>query len=78
MIPLIGGKRYLGKTMLSRITALLPLSSHVGFGGIIAGKLTVDSTGNANSGTATVEVYDPNGVLLVSLCAETAGTRFDL
>jgi len=45
---------------------------------IIAGKTTVDTTGNANSGTATVEVYDPNGVLLVSLCAETAGTRFDL
>jgi len=33
LIPLIGEKRYLGKTMLSRITALLPLSSHVGFGG---------------------------------------------
>src|SRR5437667_1364744 len=45
---------------------------------IIAGETTVDVTGNANSGTATVEVYDPNGVLLVSLCAETAGTRFDL
>src|SRR5437667_10176105 len=45
---------------------------------IIAGETTVDTTGNANSGTATVEVYDPNGVLLVSLCAETAGTRFDL
>ena len=45
---------------------------------IIAGETTVDETGNANSGTATVEVYDPNGVLLVSLCAETAGTRFEL
>src|SRR5438067_305496 len=45
---------------------------------IIAGETTVDTTGNANSGTATVEVYDPNGVLLVSLCAETAGTRFEL
>src|SRR5213596_3915723 len=44
----------------------------------IAGETTVDSTGNANSCTATVEVYDPNGVLLVSLCAETAGTRFEL
>ena len=30
------------------------------------------TTGNANSGTATVEVYDPNGNLLVSLCAETS------
>ncbi len=45
---------------------------------IIAGETTVDKTGNANSGTATVKVYDPNGVLLVSLCAETAGTRFEL
>ena len=45
---------------------------------IIAGETTVDTTGNANSGTATVEVYDPNGNLLVSLCAETAGTRFEL
>ena len=45
---------------------------------IIAGETTVDKTGNANAGSATVKVYDPNGVLLVSLCAETAGTRFDL
>jgi hypothetical protein len=45
---------------------------------IIAGETTVDETGNANRGSATVKVYDPNGVLLVSLCAETAGTRFDL
>ncbi len=45
---------------------------------IIAGETTVDETGNANAGSATVKVYDPNGVLLVTLCAETAGTRFDL
>ena len=45
---------------------------------IIAGETTVDTTGNANAGSATVKVYDPNGVLLVSLCAETAGTRFGL
>jgi hypothetical protein len=45
---------------------------------IIAGETTVDETGNANAGSATVRVYDPNGVLLVSLCAETAGTRFEL
>jgi hypothetical protein len=45
---------------------------------IIAGELTVDQTGNANSGPATVEVYDPNGNLLASLCAETVGTRFEL
>jgi hypothetical protein len=45
---------------------------------IIAGETTVDKTGNASMGSATVKVYDPNGVLLVSLCAETAGTRFEL
>src|SRR6266480_1569769 len=45
---------------------------------IIAGEITVDETGKANTGSATVKVYDPNGNLLVSLCAETAGTRFDL
>jgi hypothetical protein len=45
---------------------------------IIAGEITVDQTGNANSGPATVEVYDPNGVLLATLCAETVGTRFEL
>jgi hypothetical protein len=45
---------------------------------IIAGEITVDQTGDANSGPATVEVYDPNGVLLATLCAETVGTRFEL
>src|SRR5204862_5236598 len=45
---------------------------------IIAGQTTVDSTGDANTGSATVKVYDPNGNLLVSLCAETSGTRFEL
>jgi hypothetical protein len=45
---------------------------------IITGETTLDRTGNANTGSAKVEVYDPNGVLLVSLCAETAGTRFEL
>jgi hypothetical protein len=45
---------------------------------IIAGETTVDETGDANTGSATVKVYDPNGVLLVTLCAETAGTRFEL
>ena len=45
---------------------------------IIAGELTVDQTGDANSGPATVEIYDPNGVLLGTLCAETVGTRFEL
>ena len=45
---------------------------------IIAGETTVDSTGDANAGSATVKVYDTNGNLLVSLCAETAGTRYEL
>ena len=45
---------------------------------IIAGETTVDNTGDANAGSATVKVYDPNGVLLASLCAETVGTRFEL
>src|SRR2546423_4842413 len=45
---------------------------------IISGETTVDETGDANTGSATVEVYDPNGVLVASLCAETVGTRFEL
>jgi hypothetical protein len=45
---------------------------------IIAGQTSVDATGNANAGSATVKVYDPNGVLLVTLCADIAGTRFEL
>jgi hypothetical protein len=42
---------------------------------IIAGETTVDVTGNANSGPATVQVYAPNGVLVATVCAETVGTR---
>jgi hypothetical protein len=45
---------------------------------IITGETTVDETGNANSGPATVEVYNPNGVLVASLCADAVGTRFEL
>ena len=45
---------------------------------IIAGELTVDQTGDAMAGPATVKVYDPNGVLLATLCADATGTRFDL
>jgi hypothetical protein len=45
---------------------------------IISGETTVDGTGDANAGSATVKVYNPRGVLLVTLCAETAGTRFEL
>jgi hypothetical protein len=45
---------------------------------IITGETTVDATGNANAGPATVQVYDPNGVLTATLCAEAVGTRFEL
>jgi len=45
---------------------------------IISGELTVDATGNVNGGPATVRVYNPNGDLVASLCAEAVGTRFEL
>ena len=45
---------------------------------IIAGETTVDATGNANGGSATVKVYAPNGVLVATACAEISGTRFTL
>ena len=45
---------------------------------IIAGELTVDSTGDRFTGPATVEVHDPNGVLLTTVCADSSGTRFEL
>jgi hypothetical protein len=45
---------------------------------IITGELTVDTTGNTTAGPATVEVYDANGNLTASLCADAAGTRFEL
>jgi hypothetical protein len=44
---------------------------------IIAGTTTVNPTGDTNAGSATVKVYNTRGVLLVSLGAETAGTRFE-
>jgi hypothetical protein len=46
---------------------------------IISGELTVDQTGDAFTGSGgTVQVYDPNGVLVATLCAESVGTRFEL
>ena len=45
---------------------------------IISGETTVDKTGNAAAGPATIDVYDPNGVLIVHLCADAVGTRFQL
>lgn len=45
---------------------------------IIEGELTLDAAGDGNSGPATVEIYDPNGNLIATRCAETVGTRFEL
>ncbi len=45
---------------------------------IITGETTVDATGNANAGTATIQVYDPNGNLIATACAGVSGTRFEL
>ena len=45
---------------------------------IISGTTTVDETGNANGGPATVQVYDASGNLLATLCADAFGTRFEL
>lgn len=45
---------------------------------IIRGKTTVDETGDANAGPATVEIYNASGVLVASLCADAVGTRFEL
>jgi hypothetical protein len=47
--------------------------------GIISGELTVDQTGDAFTGSgASVQIYDPNGVLLSTVCADSTGTRFGL
>ncbi len=45
---------------------------------IITGQTTVDEMGSSNSGPATVEVYNPSGVLVASLCADAVGTRLEL
>ena len=45
---------------------------------IITGETTVDGTGNANAGPATVEIYNASGVLLATFCADAVGTRFEL
>ena len=46
--------------------------------GIITGETTVDETGNASAGPASVEIYNASGVLLATLCADAVGTRFEL
>ena len=45
---------------------------------IVSGELTVDHTGDAFAGPATVEIYNPNGDLVTTLCADSVGTRFEL
>jgi hypothetical protein len=45
---------------------------------IIQAEARVDATGNAYTTSGTVEVYDPNGVLLATGCSESVGTRFEL
>ena len=45
---------------------------------IISGTTTVDATGNANAGPATVEIYNASGVLVATFCADAVGTRFEL
>jgi len=40
---------------------------------------TVDATRDAFAGhDGTVQVYDPNGVLVATFSAESTGTRFEL
>ena len=45
---------------------------------IITGETTVDHGGNTNAGPATVDIYNPNGVLVAHLCADAVATRFEL
>lgn len=45
---------------------------------IIQADATLDRTGDAYTSSATIEVYNPNGVLVGTGCAKTAGTRFEL
>ena len=45
---------------------------------IISGETTVDETGNASAGPATVEIYNAGGVLVATFCADALGTRFEL
>ena len=45
---------------------------------IIQADASLDSTGDAYTSSATIEVYDANGVLVGTGCAESAGTRFEL
>jgi hypothetical protein len=45
---------------------------------IVSGEITVDATGETNTGSATVEIHNPSGILVATACAEVAGARFNL
>jgi hypothetical protein len=45
---------------------------------IIRAEVSLDAAGNAYTSSATVEVYNANGVLVATACARTVGTRFEL
>jgi hypothetical protein len=45
---------------------------------IVQHEATLDAKGNSYTSSAIGEIYDPNGVLLLTICATTVGTRFDL
>ena len=45
---------------------------------IISGELTVDGTGDANTGSATIQVYDTSGNLIATGCGEVVGARLGL
>jgi hypothetical protein len=69
-----------GNTYAFRIKAFNFNAQNVFTGwSIISSELTVDQTGDALTGSGgTVQVYDPNGVLVATFCAESVGTRFEL
>ena len=44
---------------------------------IIQAEASLDAAGNVYTSSATVEVYNPNGVLVATACATSASTRFE-
>jgi hypothetical protein len=45
---------------------------------IVTQYATVDPTGNAFTSYGTADIYNPNGVLVLTVCPEAVGTRFEL
>jgi hypothetical protein len=45
---------------------------------IIQAEASLDAAGDAYTSSATVEVYDADGVLIATACAESVSTRFEL